>query len=332
MSDDIDEEPLPITAIKAWLSQKNNEWIIDADGKEKIFKAQLEEESAFNADNLFGDDDEEDELIQRVQRWSSSSINPDGIGGTFRDTCDDEEEANCVKIVYIISDSWQGFGNVVWASSRHVANMLANKYQCSHLLSPWLKHREISELHPLLGASFVEVGAGAGIPSWTAMRCGARVICSDQANPDRIRCIAEGMERNWREMNSSNTEERILNNAKKSRAVPHNWGSPIEELTTTLDKNEEGRFDIVVAADCVYMTSLHSELLQSIDNLLSKEGVALISFGLHGNDPDEKIWRIKDLAIEVGFNVEILEQKQLTPSTKEMESKQALINTMRLTR
>ena len=42
-------------------------------------------------------------------------------------------------------------------------------------------------------------------------------------------------------------------------------------------------FDVIVAADCMYMPWLHTELLDSIDLLLSDRGVALMPFALHGN-------------------------------------------------
>ena len=57
-------------------------------------------------------------------------------------------------------------------------------------------------------------------------------------------------------------------------------------------------FNVVIAADCIYMPHFHSILLDSIKLLLSKEGLALLTFALHGNTKDDNVWGIVDLAKE----------------------------------
>jgi predicted nicotinamide N-methyase len=285
------------------------------------------------------EDEDEESSVRRVREWSSSSSNPDGIGGIHGEDTSGKSsetgETGAVKIVYVLSESWHGFGGQVWASSRHVANLLADSETCQKLLVR--NNQEAGEVptpnhHPLSGVSFVELGAGAGIPSWTAMWCGARVVCTDQAVADRIRCLAESMERNWREMEKAGLGD-DADPFYEARACPYDWGNPIDEVLLASKKDsEQKRFDVVVAADCCYMPLLHSDLLDSIDMLMAEHGVALLPFALHGNTDDDSVWGIVDLADKKGFQVEVLEPRQLTPQNRGMDTKQALVHTLRLTR
>jgi hypothetical protein len=60
--------------------------------------------------------------------------------------------------------------------------------------------------------------------------------------------------------------------------------------------------------------------------------VALLPFALHSNVGDDKVWGIIDLAREKGFHVESLEPQQLSPQAFHMDSKRALVHTLRLTK
>ena len=96
--------------------------------------------------------------------------------------------------------------------------------------------------------------------------------------------------------------------------------------------DDDLRFDIVVAADCIYMPGLHEQLLQSIQRLMKqKSGVALLPFALHGNTADENVWAIVPRAADFGFSVEVLEPRQLTPQSGTMDRKRGLVHMLRLT-
>ena len=43
-------------------------------------------------------------------------------------------------------------------------------------------------------------GAGAGVPSWAAMKCGANIVCTDLSDTNRIRSLAECVERNFQQI------------------------------------------------------------------------------------------------------------------------------------
>lgn len=284
----------------------------------------------YTASLFQSDADKEEELESlrhRIRYWKTSVDNPDGIFDWFHDEHNDESDG--VHVIYIMSDSSEGHGDLLWPSSRHISNLLGNKESCLQILSPLL-HKEKSTQHPLLGLSFLELGSGAGVPSWTAMRCGARVVCTDQPVPDRIRCIAECAERNYKDMQRMVCDEEVLKNASAACACPYSWGESIDDVVQSLRRDE--KFDVVVAADCCYMPHLHMKLLQSINMLMSQDGVALVPFALHGNASDEDVWGVVDKAKDLGFVVEILEPKQLTPSIVGMDMKRGLVQTVRLTR
>ncbi|KAL3791085.1 hypothetical protein HJC23_012070 [Cyclotella cryptica] len=338
-----DHAPIDLSTLSKWVLPNTLLWLENVEKEERASREDIEKEGLNYGAGLFdteADREEESELQHnRVGTWITSASGSDGgFDWTENEVQNDQCPKICagVSVIYTTSTSSEGHGNTVWASARHISNLLGNRESCRQVLSPLLRQRQrestpatSQQKHPLFGLSFVELGAGAGVPSWTAMRCGARVVCTDQSVADRIRCIAECAERNWRDMKKTESEA-VLENAKMARSCPYNWGAPIEEVTLSLDKNE--LFDVVIAADCCYMPFLQPKLLKSIDMLMSKEGVALVSFALHGNAPDEDVWGVVDRAKELGFCVEVLEPKQLTPSTYGMELKQGLVQTVRLTR
>jgi len=317
-----EDAPLALSDLKRWVSKGTYTWLEKADQEAEVLKQELDDTAAASSANLFGDDDE-DEV--RVHKWSTSLLNPDGATGL------DAAEDGAVSIVYLLSSSLAGFGDIVWSSSRHISNLLANPDTCRTVLSHYFSTEESNHSikHPLSGVSFLELGAGAGVPSWSAMGCGARVVCTDQPNSDRIRCIAECVERNFRNMTKQTPTNAIYD---KCQACPYGWGTKIDEVTKALNKSGDERFDVIVAADCMYMPWLHTELLDSIDLLLSDRGVALMPFALHGNTDDGDVLRIIDRAKEKGFEVDELAEAQLTPPSEGMALKQGLVKTVRLTR
>lgn len=353
------DRALPLSELKQWFSEEVFDWIKKGDEKREQLEKELEENAFMNAANLFGDDESDDEKIGgkkkgRIQKWFSSATSPDGVGGFVprqsslspnEDSSDAAaDDQSGVDIVFLLSDSYEGFGDILWSSARYVANNLSNPSQCEELLSPLmdsLPEDEKTSFHPLVGKSLVEVGAGAGVPSWAAMKCGANVVCTDLSDSNRIRSMAECVERNFRQVQEGDPSDEktavLLANAAKTRVCPHDWGSPVDKVVEALNSSnneadEERKFDIVVAADCCYMPWWHKELLDSIYNLLSDRGVAIVAFALHSNTDDDDVWKIVDRAKYRGFVVEILESQQLTPPSAAMEAKQGLVHIVRLTK
>ena len=320
-----------------------------------------------------------EEAVQKseteIEIETGNGIRNGGEGEDVHSHLHNQNEVLTIK--YILSDAGGGHGDDLWAASRHISNIFADPNKCRDILNvshrgggsggggdgktetrtrtrnqdECLDQHKKNHNHPLLGLRVVELGAGAGLPSWTAMQCGARVVCTDQAIPNRIRCIAECAELNIRVMKDDYKyapDDVRLVHAEMARGAPYDWGTPIDDIVTLGldcdgngndddDKNrnncKDNLFDIVVAADCIYMPHFHSLLLDSIKLLLSKDGgVALLPFALHGNTKDENVWGIVDLAEEKGFKADTsFQSQQLIPQSDGMDNKRALVHTIRLT-
>ena len=345
--------PIKLEILSKWLPPSALSWLKDEENERIRQQRERDEDDdhlAFTASlfrNTTNDNDDELEWQRhRIRSWMTSATNPDGIFDWMEHDAvnsKDKDESiitdnnsDAVHVIYIMSDSSEGHGNTLWPSSRHVSNLLGNRETCRQVLSPLLKQKQghdddaTTKHHPLLGLNFIELGAGAGVPSWTAMRCGARVVCTDQAVPDRIRCMAECAYRNYTDMCETDCTSNVMENAILARACPYNWGDTIDDVMSCLDKNE--MFDVIVAADCCYMPLLQTKLLQSIKMLMSKEGVALLPFALHSNASDDDVWGVIERAKCVGFEVEILSPEQLNPTELGMDEKRSLVQTIRLTK
>ncbi|GAX23329.1 hypothetical protein FisN_27Lh103 [Fistulifera solaris] len=337
-----DDKYLPLFDLKAWITGNKEEanstwkWLQTAEEERLALEAEMEEQGTFD---LFTQEGKE-EIFQRVHTWESSRIYPDGMGGfetiiktdsiesiesiesTDHHTANDE-----ISVVYVVSERGGGFGDIVWASSRWLANLLAHADTCRDLLQ-WPPLSDAS--HPLRNVSFLELGAGAAIPSLVALQCGARVLCTDQGIPDRIRCMAEGMERTRRK----NYQQHCSNENLQGQVLPYGWGDPVDSLWQQHQNNPQKHFRVIVAADCCYMPWLHHQLLASIQQLLDPDqGVALLTFALHGNTDHDNVWNIVPMAEqEFGFHVEQLPSQQLTPPKRGMGAQQGLVHVLRLTR
>jgi hypothetical protein len=292
--------PIPLSELRKRLSHKTYEWLEEYDEKEAKYLESMNE--SIGARNIFHQSDTDDDENNRVLEWCSSSSNVDGVGGyrySYEDDCA-KVEKSALRVKYILSDAAGGHGDDLWAASRHISNVFANIEKCKELLSPLMSR----DFHPLLGKKVIELGAGAGLPSWTALHCGAQVICTDQAIPNRIRCLAESAERNFRIIEQN---EKCTDYADMVRVCPYDWGASIKDITEFIQEPCEGHsiiderlFDVVIATDCIYMPNFHSPLLESIMMLMSKTGVALLPFSLHGNVQDEAVWSIINLARSKG--------------------------------
>ena len=387
-------DELPLKSLRDFVLEETYEWLEDEDDKQRAWlKIQrslqaFQQQQAGAAVTI-----QPSGIIQpRVCEWTSSQHNPDGYGGIDEAPQEDEatdgpsapemsvaddgeappKEAGSVTVKYILSDNWQGFGNQVWAAARHLGNMLVDADRCRVLLSTDSPSTESlsspsplnnpspcdSELchHPLQGLWFCELGAGAAIPSWIALRMGARVVTLDQAIAGRIRVVAECAARNWHEAQQEAKQQQQDGTSISTPSVfrpvvvPHDWGTPVDELFQFLgsNKNKEGNqdesqegeesmnhplFDVVVATECLFMPWFYSDLLDSIESLLSERGVAILTSALHGNVPAEEFWSFVDLAEERGFVVDQpVPPAQLTPQKADMNVQQAFVYTIRLSR
>lgn len=301
---DADDAPLELSELRNRLDADTYAWL----EKHEVSNDCMKEDEA----PLFFEAQDDDDEEVRVLQWSSSKKNSNGFGGYDGYINENETKPDeAVTVKYILSASPGGHGDDIWAASRHLSNLLADPVKCSALIQT----PHSSGNHPLLGKRLLELGAGGGIPSMTAFKCGASVVCTDQAIPDRIRCLAEAAERNYRD----------VGHVSNIRVYPYSWGDDF-----LLEDGET--FDVIVAADCVYNPLVHDVLLESIHMLMANDGMALLPFALHGNTDDENVWGIVETAESLGFVVEQLESAQLSPQIKTMDSKRGLVHMLRLSR
>ena len=310
-----------------------------------------------NSDDSNRSDADFEGLHGRIRVWTSSRTDVNGVGGRYRgileqdhssamdpndDDNDDDDKENQIRIVYVISESWKGYGDLLWASSRHMANTFSDWTKCRDLLGPTFRGGQKQDNHshhhhPLAHAKVLELGAGCGVPSLMAIKCGARVVCTDLDDPNRIRSLAESMQRNWCEIQNGlrmeDNDAAVQRNGPLARVCPFRWGASSVPVAKCLNDDGTDKFDLICATDCLFMPWLHYDLLKAVDELLAEDGVCIMEFAIHESfSKDEEVWPFVDKAIERDFRVEVLDAVQLTPPRKGMPAKQGLINILRLTR
>lgn len=311
-------------------------------------------------------------FTSRIRAWTSSTTNKDGLGGAvnkqgqivYRTTSkgnqknttmtavEEQDDGNCTAItaIYALSEAWEGWGFMLWASSRHLANSLVNPESCRRLLGSAMatptatnRHRALRH-HPLHNLSVLELGAGCGLPSLVAMQLPTRaVVVTDLDLPNRIRCLAESIQRTSAMATTTATAVNTVTGT--ARACPFKWGTSKEQVIANLKDamGEEGsggeddpRFDVICATDCLFMPWLHIDLLQSVDQLMAEQGVCLLAFCIHAAfSKSDEVWSFVDKAKvfeRCPFAVAVVEAVQLTPPKKGMPLEQGLVHVLRLTR
>lgn len=143
------------------------------------------------------------------------------------------------------------------------------------------------------GRSFLEVGAGAGLPSLVAALQGAAcVVVSDYPDQDLLDNLAINVEKNIPEA----SRDRI-------HVLGHLWGSDVTPLLEKLpeDRREEG-FDVIILSDVVFNHCVHRQLLQTCRRALSPNGSILVTFTHHRPWLAEKDLHLFELAAEEEFS------------------------------
>ncbi|WFD28974.1 nicotinamide N-methyltransferase [Malassezia nana] len=126
------------------------------------------------------------------------------------------------------------------------------------------------------GRAVVELGAGTGLPSLVAAACGA-ALCTVTDYPD-IHILA-ALEHNA-----------AMLRARAPHALPLHvkglaWGD--ETQAAQVCALHGGRYDVVLAADVLWVSSQHEHLLDSISALLTRHANArcLVAAGYHTGRP-----------------------------------------------
>eukprot|EP01039_Chlorochromonas_danica_P000983 gene983-1067_t len=173
------------------------------------------------------------------------------------------------------------FATFLWTGSSLLAKELA------------LTYRDL--VH---SASVLEFGAAAGLPSITAAKLGAKVVCaSDYPSP----CVIETLQRN------------VVHNEVRDivHVVEHVWGESVERL---LSVNGGEKFDLVVASECLWRHECHEAFIQSIRAVLRPQGTLLVTYSHHIPNLEEEDDRFFSRCEEVGLRLQerrVLEGKHM---------------------
>eukprot|EP00746_Dinoflagellata_sp_MGD_P072538 gnl/MRDRNA2_/MRDRNA2_294335_c0_seq1.p1 gnl/MRDRNA2_/MRDRNA2_294335_c0~~gnl/MRDRNA2_/MRDRNA2_294335_c0_seq1.p1 ORF type:complete len:246 (-),score=50.07 gnl/MRDRNA2_/MRDRNA2_294335_c0_seq1:18-755(-) len=145
-----------------------------------------------------------------------------------------------MPIPIVLGASKRGHGDVVWAAADFCAKALIQ-----------------GDIGPIAGRRILELGAGVGLPSCTALRCGASVVASDLLDAARMQALATTLALNLKVVESAEFNS-TSGHTRRARVVSHSWGESCADLCV------EGRFDLILCCDCLYVPASHGPLLDTI--------------------------------------------------------------------
>ena len=224
---------------------------------------------------MFQDPDDDSDHIDNIQEISL------GDGYCFKLSVSEDEFNNGKKSL---------FATHIWSGSIKLAEKL-------------ILHGE-----SIQGKSVLEFGAAAGLPSLVCGRLGAQLICSSDYPSSSV---------------MHNLEQNIVRNAScsednKDRAAPphevgtsfvmrpkhhtveHIWGESVEPL---LAVNQQLRYDVLVAAECIWKQSSHDVFIMSIINTITKGGHLFLSFSHHIPGREQDNYNFIDQLYKKGFSL-----------------------------
>ncbi|BEJ12642.1 hypothetical protein CspHIS471_0211020 [Cutaneotrichosporon sp. HIS471] len=147
-------------------------------------------------------------------------------------------------------------------------------------------------------SSVVELGAGAGLPSIMAARCGSRVTCTDYDDAVVVATIARNFE---------------ADQPSDWAVMGHSWGTDVSKLLT----RSEWGYDAILLADTLWSSDKHGILLDSVTSLLRRPaegyagGVVHVAAGLHtGRGP---VTRFIEVAAKRGLEATFEGEVQWLP-------------------
>jgi predicted nicotinamide N-methyase len=164
------------------------------------------------------------------------------------------------------------------------------------------------------GLSFIEVGAGTGLPSIMASLVGAaRVASTDYPSPALLKTLRENISRN---IEAQNAPDPSLSTPASSVVVSgHAWGVFSDEFSS----KEAHAFDRVLAADCVWMPWQHDNLRKTISHFLGLDAGARAWVIAPYHTGREKAMRFfdKSALAELGLEVEHMWERDCNGAERE---------------
>ena len=125
-------------------------------------------------------------------------------------------------------------------------------------------------------SELIAAAVGTALPSVIAMLCGSAEVCITD-HPESP-ALSSGVAEANLQFGAKRAREYGL--APLSSVCTHEWGS----LKNPVSQNNAGRYQRIIAADCLWMPSQHSRLASSIAHFLSHDdpdACALVIAGFH---------------------------------------------------
>ncbi|KZT07296.1 uncharacterized protein LAESUDRAFT_812283 [Laetiporus sulphureus 93-53] len=193
--------------------------------------------------------------------------------------------------------NWPLHASSIWMSSLYMADNLSELDLDRHI-------RVVVDRGERLRV--LELGAGAGLPGILNARLydDVEVVSSDYPDEELIRTLSDNIKQN--------------EGPDRCRAVPYAWGSDPAILFTPSPKGAsplDPSFDVVIAADTLWNSELHSLFIQTICSTLkrSTESRVYLVAGLHtGRYTIQAFLRAVS---ETGLEIETATEKEINGTT-----------------
>ena len=209
------------------------------------------------------------------------SLYPDSDDSEEGDDDDDDvtivhkwmaQSEQCV-VEYHLSCMARGHGNVVWNSGSDISEMLVSEEGRLRLFGGAVEFRRI-----------LEFGAGAALPA---------LVCAKRGLGEVVTITDQFEEGAFNAINLSVTKNDSPGVQVEVKA--HTWGESVEELIS------EGKYDLMIASDCIYFTGAHQALLDSASKCVADGGLLIVGFSLHGNCKEEETFSFFEAAKAGGW-------------------------------
>jgi len=189
--------------------------------------------------------------------------------------------------------NWALHASSIWASSVYLSDHVNNINLELHVESK----------PPGKPLRVLELGASAGLPSIVLTKLYPDILVTTTDYPDEalIKTLSENVERN--------------NVARRCKALPFAWGTDPAPILVEGDK-----FDVIIAADTIWNSDLHSVFIDALKSTLGKGTSSRIHLvvGLHTGR--YTIQAFMDRALKAGFDIHNLEERQVSePSVRSWE-------------
>lgn len=183
-------------------------------------------------------------------------------------SCSSEEGEELALEVLVAGSSYRVCVAESDANAQRKTLFATHLWQGARVLGAAL-HEAYSAEPRLHGQSVLELGAGAGLPSLVALSLGARVVATDFPAPLVLDTLARNLLAHKQRLGDSSRT--------RACAAEHMWGSDVSPLLAL----NGGRFDLALAAECLWRHETHPLLLASLAACLREGGKAIVTFSHH---------------------------------------------------